>query len=288
MGKQRYVSTDIWDEGWFQEIGPSEKLFYIYLLTNTVTNIAGVYQISDRRIEFDTGIHRDDIKKMWIQFEEIKQAYRLDDWLIIPSWPSKQKWKERSKIKIGIDKILNELPTKISTQLKSLGYEYPIDTLSVPYQYAPDYSNLEKDIDIEKEEDIERRSGARPSFPNPEMATKSRDPGTRENIIAWFIKNYGRTFPNDGRNLTAIHSIIEKSELLSKDLDPPEPPWVVIESILTTFKKLKTNDRSEKGFWRKMPLLPHDLVIHWDRVLEAVREETQALKAENYLKEFKW
>ena len=42
--KQRYISTSIWLDEWFDSISGKEKLVYLNLLTNTQTNAAGVYR----------------------------------------------------------------------------------------------------------------------------------------------------------------------------------------------------------------------------------------------------
>ena len=44
MSKQRSVDTCFWDDRYITQLDPSEKLLFLYLLTNTLTNICGVYQ----------------------------------------------------------------------------------------------------------------------------------------------------------------------------------------------------------------------------------------------------
>jgi len=46
MSTQRYISTSFWDDPWITSLDPSEKLLYLYLMTNTSTNISGVYKLS--------------------------------------------------------------------------------------------------------------------------------------------------------------------------------------------------------------------------------------------------
>ena len=44
LTRQRYISTSIWSDDWFDSLSEREKLVYFYLLTNEHTNAAGVYQ----------------------------------------------------------------------------------------------------------------------------------------------------------------------------------------------------------------------------------------------------
>ena len=57
MSTQRYISTSFWDDEWIQTLDPSEKLLYLYFMTNPLTNIAGVYKVTERRVSFDTGFN---------------------------------------------------------------------------------------------------------------------------------------------------------------------------------------------------------------------------------------
>ena len=74
MATQRYISTSFWDDEWIQELDPSEKLLYLYLMTNPLTNIAGVYKLSIRRISFDTGFTEDIVKNILERFEKDKKV----------------------------------------------------------------------------------------------------------------------------------------------------------------------------------------------------------------------
>ena len=42
---KRYISTTFWDDEWVQSLDFTEKGLYLYLLTNSLTNIAGVYKL---------------------------------------------------------------------------------------------------------------------------------------------------------------------------------------------------------------------------------------------------
>jgi hypothetical protein len=130
-------------------LDPSEKLLYLYLMTNPLTNIAGVYKITDRRIGFDTGFNLDTIRHIFSKFEKAGKAFRKDEYIIIPSWPKHQMWERSKKLKIGIETILQELDPELIGFLVVIGYRYPIDTIDIPYTYPSNYSDLDLDLDLD-------------------------------------------------------------------------------------------------------------------------------------------
>ena len=161
MSTQRYISTSFWDDEWVQTLNLMEKGLYLYFLSNTLTNIAGIYKISDRRILFDTGLSDNKFKEMFDKFEKAGKAYRHDEYIIIPKWPKHQKWETHSKIKVGIEAILKNLPSELLAFVKTIGYTYPIDTLSIGYdsqffsesdqKYPSNYSDSDSDIDSDSD-----------------------------------------------------------------------------------------------------------------------------------------
>jgi hypothetical protein len=168
MGTQRYISTSFYDDRWIQSLDPTEKFIYLYLLTNPLTNIAGVYKIEDRRISFDTGYTTEVVGFVLEKFQKSGKAYRRDEYIVIPSWPKHQKWEGKSKIRAGIEAILKKLPAELLDFLKKIPYAYPIDTLSISYTYPSNYSDLDLDLDS----DLDNKEAAPPVFPENPSSSK--------------------------------------------------------------------------------------------------------------------
>lgn len=57
----RTISTNTWQDPWFEALTPKAKLAFIYLWTNDVCNQAGFYRISERRMNFELGFKVSDI-----------------------------------------------------------------------------------------------------------------------------------------------------------------------------------------------------------------------------------
>ena len=126
MATQRYISTSFWDDEWIQTLDPSEKLLYLYLMTNPLTNIAGVYKITDRRIGFDTGFNLDTIRHIFSKFEKAGKAFRYNEYIVLPSWPKHQEYTKRNKIRDGIISQLQELPEDMIGFLVRTGYKFDL------------------------------------------------------------------------------------------------------------------------------------------------------------------
>jgi len=108
MSKQRYVDTKFWDDNYIVERDPIEKLLYLYLLTNTLTNILGIYEISIRRIAFDTGIDKDMVIKILERFEADNKIKYFDGYIVIKNFVKHQA--DNPKINKGIELLLEETP----------------------------------------------------------------------------------------------------------------------------------------------------------------------------------
>lgn len=126
MATQRYISTSFWDDEWVHDLDKSGKLFYLYLLTNPLTNISGVYKISDSRICFDCDFTKEELKELWNRFAEAGKAVRYKEWVILPSWPAHQKWDERERVARGIISCLQELPEDVFEKLYEIGYKFDL------------------------------------------------------------------------------------------------------------------------------------------------------------------
>jgi hypothetical protein len=153
MATQRYISTSFWDDPWIYTLDPLDKLLYMYLLTSPQSNIAGVYKCGMHIISNDTKIP--DAGERLKRFAKKGKAFFVfDEWVVIPSWPRHQKWQQRSKIKTGIENVLLELPPQLFKALKGMGYQYPMDTLSISYPYDTNYSEFDLDEDFDSDSEL--------------------------------------------------------------------------------------------------------------------------------------
>jgi hypothetical protein len=86
MAKQRIVNTRFWDDSYISGLSPTEKLLFLYLLTDPVTNIAGVYELPLRRAAFDTGIPQETIEQVFHKFSTDGKILRQENWIGIKNF----------------------------------------------------------------------------------------------------------------------------------------------------------------------------------------------------------
>ena len=70
MSKTRYIKTDFWSDSFIESLDPVEKLLFIYLFTNDRLDLCGIYEITLRKISFETGINEDRVQKIISKFSE--------------------------------------------------------------------------------------------------------------------------------------------------------------------------------------------------------------------------
>lgn len=79
MSKFRQIYCDFWQNSYIQEeLTPEDKLFYLYLMTNTKTTQIGVYSITLKQMAFDLGYSIETIKSLMLRFEEYHKLIKYD------------------------------------------------------------------------------------------------------------------------------------------------------------------------------------------------------------------
>ena len=125
MSIKRYIDTSFWEDKWIRKLDPSERYVYMYLLTNPLTNIAGIYQITIDRMAFDTGYDERTLLPMIARFAEHKKVFYFEDeWMILVNWTKHQKVSEKDNNRIGIHRILQALPQEVYEYAVESGYYY--------------------------------------------------------------------------------------------------------------------------------------------------------------------
>jgi hypothetical protein len=122
MAKSRQINTQFWRDSYITNLDPSEKLLFLYLLTNPDTNISGIYQIPIKIIAADTGFDREMIVKMLERFSTDGKVKHCDGWVAIKNFQKHQSI--NPKIKLGIDANEALAPSW------AIAYIKPMDSLS--------------------------------------------------------------------------------------------------------------------------------------------------------------
>jgi hypothetical protein len=116
MANSRVVNTNFWKDSYIIELEPSEKLLFIYFLTNPRTSMAGVYEISLREVAFDTGMDVDFINKTLVKFSIDKRMHYERNWLVLANFIKHQRL--NPSIVRGIERAIEELPNWLQEKIE--------------------------------------------------------------------------------------------------------------------------------------------------------------------------
>ena len=106
--KLRSVNTKIWDDPFVEELKSEEKLLFIYLLTNPLTNMLGIYEISVKRIAYDTGLTEERVNKSLKVFQSLSKVYYRENYIILPNFLKNQNL--NTNMQKGALNLFKELP----------------------------------------------------------------------------------------------------------------------------------------------------------------------------------
>jgi uncharacterized phage protein (TIGR02220 family) len=123
------VSTCFWDDSYIIQLDPNEKLLFLYLLTNPLTNICGVYQISLQRMAFDTGLKLEIVQRLLKRFETDERCLFRDGWIAMRNWLKHQN-AGSPKVKQGIEMQLKAAPPGLADYVSGNGI-YTISHLNL-------------------------------------------------------------------------------------------------------------------------------------------------------------
>ncbi len=112
---KRMLDTKVWDDDYVLDLDPTEKLLFMYFLTNSKTNLAGIYEINIKLIAFETGIDKDMILKIIDRFKEDGKLSYNNNYIILVNWTKHQNLRNKN-IRLGIARILND---EVSSEVKS-------------------------------------------------------------------------------------------------------------------------------------------------------------------------
>ena len=115
MEIRRYISTRIWGESWFEPLTATEKLIWIYLLTNPATNMLGIYGLTVRRIGYDCNTSAQIVRRCIKKLEELKFIIMIHEHIIITHWLTQNAM--NPSMKLSALKDFDNLPDKVRAAL---------------------------------------------------------------------------------------------------------------------------------------------------------------------------
>ena len=75
MATFRKIHTTFWADPFVEDLTQEQKLFYLYLITNTRTKQSGIYEISKKHIAYETGFSMKEVIELLSFFEDMGKIY---------------------------------------------------------------------------------------------------------------------------------------------------------------------------------------------------------------------
>lgn len=226
--KLRSVNTRIWEDHFFEDLSPSEKLLFIYLLTNSATNLVGIYEISVKRMSFDTGLAKEAIQKALEGFQRVRKVLIIDNYIVLPNFLKHQSLNDN--MKIGVIKLFKALPNSLKEKLFGNDYQ----TLQNDYPTLRNgllkLNGIGIGIEVEEEE---------------ETKAESEDLKGLRGLFDLFRENY----PGTKRGLDVEFENLKKKHKDWKDIVP------ILDYQLSCQKNAREDRRSIGGFvpeWKNL------------------------------------
>lgn len=179
------IETKFWSDSYVSNLNPKEKLLFLYLLTNSYTNVAGIYELEMKYIVLETGLKKKEIEKIIQKFSADDKIFCVKGFFWVKNFRKYQNF-GNSKIKAAIENILSKLPDEIrkfidDKELKKqtsekMTHTYPIDDLSMshlcpiddPSQYNITNNNINKTILQNAAENLTNQENKNPIIPKKE------------------------------------------------------------------------------------------------------------------------
>ena len=149
MSKLRSVNTAIWSDTWFEELDSNEKLLFLYLVTNEKTNMLGIYELSIKKMSFETGIPKDEISKALKGFETVKKVKHIKNYVVLVNYLKHQNFNTNMK-KSAID-TYNSLPKELKDSKLTISKSNPIES----FETLSNHFGMVRKVEVEVEDEIE-------------------------------------------------------------------------------------------------------------------------------------
>ena len=153
MAKLRSVSTAFWSDPFIEDLTPSNKLLFLYLMTNEKTNMLGIYESSVKKISFETGIKKEDILKGLEEFESLGKVKYENNFIILINYMKHQNFNTNMK-KSAID-TYNGLPKNMIINNLNISKDNPSEGFESLLNHYGMVRKVEVKVELEREVEIE-------------------------------------------------------------------------------------------------------------------------------------
>jgi len=134
----RMVDCGTWDDPWFESLEPQGKLFFLYLLTNPRSTSCGAFEITPRKMAFETGIPQAQIEGWLASWAPRVQWWPEHQIVFLKNFYKRQTNSE--KVRVNAARLVAVMPAEVRKAIYKVYPEFQPaeDRVSIPDEYPTD------------------------------------------------------------------------------------------------------------------------------------------------------
>ena len=140
MALYRNVQMTFWtDSKVVDDFTPEDRYFYLYLITNPHTNLAGCYEVSTRQMANETGYSKETIERLIARFISVHGVIKYSSdtkEVLLFNW-HRYSWTKSDRFRVALIKDINTVKDSAFKEYLMQLYD-GADTVSIPYSYGMD------------------------------------------------------------------------------------------------------------------------------------------------------
>ena len=140
MALYRNVQMTFWtDSKVVDDFTPEDRYFYLYLITNPHTNLAGCYEVSTRQMANETGYSKETIERLIARFISVHGVIKYSSdtkEVLLLNW-HRYSWTKSDRFRVALIKDINTVKDSAFKEYLMQLYD-GADTVSIPYSYGMD------------------------------------------------------------------------------------------------------------------------------------------------------
>lgn len=115
MAKNRLINTKIWADPYFTDLPLEGKLLFIYFLSNSHTDISGIYEVSSKYVVIESGLSESLVKKWRKKFQKDRKMLFEGNWVAITNFIKHQVM--NPSVKLAIEASIQRAPPQLVDSL---------------------------------------------------------------------------------------------------------------------------------------------------------------------------
>jgi len=118
--KSRAIQTRFWDDENVSEFSSNSKYLYIYLLTCQYINVSGVFQLSIKKIKFETGLTDKQFEKSQQELSKCEKVLFYNGWVYVVNSEKNNNYRKIPSNEVTYQREWERVPTETRSYFNNI------------------------------------------------------------------------------------------------------------------------------------------------------------------------